>query len=55
METEKKAAMMGEIIALAAAGKLPLDVGETYNLDQAAEAAAAALVPGRKGKILLRG
>jgi len=55
MEPEKKAALMKELIGLAASGKLPLDVGGVYALDNIIEAVDAALTPGRNGKIMMKG
>jgi NADPH:quinone reductase len=47
--------MVGEILGLAAQGRLPLTVSATFDLAQAREAAAAAERPGRSGKVTLRG
>ena len=46
--------LIGEIVAKAAAGKLVLPVGGIFDLDQVAEAARAAVEPGRAGKVMLR-
>tara|TARA_R110002020_G_scaffold8652_6_gene34392 strand:- start:5689 stop:6666 length:978 start_codon:yes stop_codon:yes gene_type:complete len=54
MASEKKARLIGELIGLAVAGKLPLPVGGIFDLADAAKAMDAAQVPGRGGKILLR-
>jgi NADPH:quinone reductase-like Zn-dependent oxidoreductase len=45
--------MIGEIVRMAAAGKLPLRVEARFDLAQAAEAAIAAEKPGRTGKVAL--
>ena len=49
-----RARMMGELMALAAKGELPLDVDGVYALADHKEAIAAAQEAGRKGKVLLR-
>lgn len=46
--------MMGELVALAAKGELPLDVDGIHELADYRDALAAAQEPGRKGKVLLR-
>jgi NADPH:quinone reductase-like Zn-dependent oxidoreductase len=53
MSAEKKGELFGELLSLAAAGELELPVGGKFSLEDAAEAVAAAQVPGRNGKILL--
>lgn len=47
--------MIGELVKLAATGTLKLDIEAAYDLSAAREAANASAVPGRKGKIALRG
>jgi len=54
MDGAKKGKLIGELITLAVAGKLPLPVGGVFELADAAKAMDAALVPGRAGKILIR-
>jgi len=54
MAADKKGKLIGELITLAVARKLPLPVGGIFDLADAAKAMDAALVPGRAGKILLR-
>lgn len=54
MPADQKGRLFGELISLAAAGELKLPVGETFALEDTAKAAAAAQVPGRNGKILIR-
>jgi len=54
MAADKKGKLIGELITLALAGKLPLPVGGIFDLADAAKAMDAAQVPGRAGKILLR-
>lgn len=54
MPAEKKGQLFGELIGLAAAGELQLPVGGMYDLEDAADAMAAAQIPGRNGKIMLR-
>lgn len=54
MAPEKMGRLIGELVRLAVAGKLPLPVGGIFDLADAAQAMDAALVPGRAGKILLR-
>jgi len=50
---EKRSAMVGELLALAAAGGLQLPIAESFPLERARAAAAASAVPGRPGKIAL--
>lgn len=45
--------MIGELIKLAASGALRLPVEASFDLAQAAQAAAASAIPGRAGKIIL--
>ena len=54
MAAEDKRRLVGELLQLAARGGLSLPVDGVFGLDQIAEAAAASLVPGRNGKVLLR-
>lgn len=54
MDNAKKGKLIGELVTLAAQGKLPLPVGGIFDLADAAKAMDAALVPGRAGKVLLR-
>ena len=54
MAAGDKRRLVGELLQLAARGGLSLPVDGVYGLDQVAEAAAASLVPGRNGKVLLR-
>ena len=54
MDGAKKGKLIGELITLAVAGKLPLPVGGIFDLADAAKAMDAAQVSGRAGKILLR-
>ena len=54
MANDKKGRLIGELVTLAAQGKLPLPVGGIFDLADAAKAMDAAQVPGRAGKILLR-
>ncbi|MBV7396516.1 zinc-binding dehydrogenase [Mameliella sediminis] len=46
--------LMTELVTLAAQGKLPLTVDQTFSLDEGAGAARAARTPGRKGKVMFR-
>jgi NADPH:quinone reductase-like Zn-dependent oxidoreductase len=45
---------VGELVQLVASGALPLPVAGTYAIEQAAEAAAASVRAGRRGKVLIR-
>ncbi|WP_428929373.1 zinc-binding dehydrogenase [Marinibacterium sp. SX1] len=54
MEPVKRAGLIGELVTLAAQGELPMGTGGIFGLDQLDAAMAAALTPGRAGKILLR-
>lgn len=47
--------LIGEIVAKAAAGKLDLEVGGRFGLDDFAAAVEAATTPGRPGKIVFTG
>ncbi|MOA29522.1 Zinc-binding dehydrogenase [compost metagenome] len=51
---EDKRRLIGELLGLAASGKLQLPVQAIYDLADVSQAAAASLQPGRKGKVLLR-
>lgn len=50
-----KARMIGELMQLVISGALPLKVAESYELADAARAAAASATPNRAGKIAIRG
>lgn len=52
---EDFARMIGELLTLAANGRLNLPVEEIYGLEEGAKAAAASMEPGRKGKVLIKG
>ncbi|WP_410217993.1 zinc-binding dehydrogenase [Paracoccus sp. (in: a-proteobacteria)] len=52
--TEDRQRMFGELIGLVMDGSLKLTAGGTFGLDQPAEAATAALTPGREGKVMFR-
>ncbi|QKV19910.1 zinc-binding dehydrogenase [Oricola thermophila] len=54
MAPQDRARLVGELVGLAASGKLDLATGGIYGFDDAAAAMKAAQTPGRKGKILLR-
>jgi NADPH:quinone reductase-like Zn-dependent oxidoreductase len=45
--------LIGELIGLAASGKLELPVEEVFDISQVAEAVKASAVPGRAGKVML--
>jgi NADPH2:quinone reductase len=49
-----KQRLIGELVQLAAGGALRLPVAGSYELSQAAEAAAASEQPGKPGKVVLR-
>jgi NADPH:quinone reductase-like Zn-dependent oxidoreductase len=51
---EDKRRMIGELLGLAATGRLPLRVETRFPLAQVTEAAVAAESPGRSGKVVLR-
>lgn len=54
MPEQTKRQLSAELLGLAAKGTLKLPVDKVYDLADAAQAAAANMQPGRKGKILLR-
>lgn len=54
MQSETKRRLIGELIQRIASGELQLPVEAIYDLSEVAQAAAASLQPGRKGKVLLR-
>jgi len=54
LSSAQRAAMVAELIALAAGGGLQLPIAASYPLEKAGEAAAASAVPGRPGKIALK-
>ena len=49
-----KLRLIGELVQLAASGALRLPVAASFELSQAAQAAAASEQPGRPGKVVLR-
>ena len=54
MDREKRAALMGELVAGITSGVVTLPVEEVYPLEEISAAARASAEPGRRGKILLR-
>lgn len=52
---ERIGALLGELVAEAASGALKLPIAATYSIDQVVEAVRASGVPGRKGKVAIRG
>lgn len=54
MPVETRRALIGELLNLARTGELQLPVESIHDLADAAQAAAASLQPGRKGKVLLK-
>lgn len=54
MSPDKRAALMGELVAGIADGTVTLPVEEVYPLEEISAAARASAQPGRRGKILLR-
>lgn len=54
MSLDDKRRLVGELLQRAAAGELRLPVDAVFDLEDAAQAAAASLRPGRGGKVLLR-
>ena len=54
MDREKRAALMGELVAGISSGVVTLPVEEVYPLEDISAAARASAQPGRRGKILLR-
>ncbi len=54
MDREKRAALMGELVAGITSGVVTLPVEEVYPLEEISAAARASSEPGRRGKILLR-
>ena len=55
MPAEQRTRLITELVTLVASGKLSLDAGDTFSLDNPTEAMRAALTPGRSGKVMLRG
>lgn len=55
MPAARKRALFAELVERAVRGELRLPVEAVYGLEQAGEAVAASLRPGRGGKVLLRG
>ena len=49
------ARMIGELVTLAASGALNLPVEDVFELTDGARAAAASMIPGRKGKVVFKG
>ncbi|MGJ8544262.1 MAG: zinc-binding dehydrogenase [Sulfitobacter sp.] len=54
MAPAERVRLITELVTLAATGKLNLDTGGSFALDQVTEAMKAALTPGRAGKVMLR-
>jgi NADPH2:quinone reductase len=54
MSREKRAALMGELVAGISSGALTLPVEKVFALEEIADAARASAQPGRRGKILLK-
>lgn len=54
MPAPKRAALIGELLALVAAGRLTLPVEAVFPLAEIAQAVNASLAPGKAGKVLLR-
>ncbi len=54
MADDKRKALIGELVTLAAKGALQLDTDEIFPLENVTDAVSAALKPGRKGKVMLR-
>lgn len=54
MDLEKRRTLVVELVSLAAQGKLTLDTEAVFPLSEIQDAVKAALIPGRKGKVLLR-
>jgi NADPH:quinone reductase-like Zn-dependent oxidoreductase len=54
MDREKRAALMGELVAGISSGVVTLPVEEVFPLEEISAAARASAEPGRRGKILLR-
>ena len=54
MDPEKRRSLIVELVSLAVQGKLTLDTEAVFPLSEIQNALKAALVPGRKGKVLLR-
>jgi NADPH:quinone reductase-like Zn-dependent oxidoreductase len=54
MDRDKRAALMGELVAGITSGVVTLPVEEVYPLEEISAAARASSEPGRRGKILLR-
>ncbi|WP_313272767.1 zinc-binding dehydrogenase [Stenotrophomonas sp.] len=54
MSVENKRRLVGELLQRVLSGKLELPVQAIYGLADVAEAVRASLLPGRKGKVLLR-
>lgn len=54
MTPDNKRRLIGELLQRVLSGELKLTAEAIFNLNDAAQAAAASLQPGRKGKVLLR-
>ena len=55
LSREQIGALIGEIVKRAAMGEIKLPVAEVFDLADAARACTASDIPGRNGKIALRG
>ena len=54
MDPARRTQLISELVGLAVQGKLTLDTGGIFGLDQIDAALRAALTPGRAGKVMLR-
>lgn len=54
MAPDERTRLISELVGLAMKGKLALETGGTYGLDDPGAAVAAALTPGRAGKVMFR-
>jgi NADPH:quinone reductase-like Zn-dependent oxidoreductase len=52
---EDQRRMVGDLIRLGVAGRLPLEIAATFSLSEPGPAVVAAETPGRTGKVVLRG
>ncbi|SNT28080.1 zinc-binding dehydrogenase [Tropicimonas sediminicola] len=54
MDPQMRVRLIGELVTLAASGKIALDDGGHFAIEDIADAVKAALTPGRGGKIMIR-
>ena len=55
MDPDERKRLITELVTLTATGKLALEDGGVFSIDQISAALKAALTPGRAGKVMISG